>query len=162
MISKRRYRPLLGNAAKRAIEACLDGMRNGELSARQVRDAIRCEPCDEMLEFENFVRSEDAIISEEAARLLAMRAPERLVPILLEDIESAVKIRLLKVFQEVKYSDLEDLTPLLRSGDSILVETALQIFVTLGRADLLFGLAVSGDDETTTRVKRFLHEQGYL
>jgi hypothetical protein len=54
------------------------------------------------------------------------------------------------------------LTTLLRRNNSMIVERALQTFVNVGRADLLFGMAVSGDDATTERIKRYLHEQGFI
>ena len=36
------------------------------------------------------------------------------------------------------------------------------MFVGVGRADLLFPLAVGGNERTTERVRRYLNEQGWL
>jgi len=51
----------------------------------------------------------------------------------------------------------------LRVDDAIVVENTFKMFVSVGRADLLFPLVMGGDDERTTeRVRRYLNEQGWL
>lgn len=161
MISSRRLKELRGNSAKMAIEACLGSMRSGTLSLMYVRNAKRCAPCAEMMAFEEFIRHEDSIIRSSAAEILVKVAPEIVVKAALEASTLAEVSPFLAALEDAGYKEIDDLTTLLHQ-ESFVVERVFQTFVTLGRADLLFGLAVSGDEKTTERVKRYLHEQGFI
>jgi len=68
---------------------------------------------------------------------------------------------MLQALGDAGHSGVDDLTPLLRRDD-MLAEKAFQMFVRVGRADLLFTLAMGDDDITTERVRRYLNEQGWL
>lgn len=161
MTFERRLSELRGDAARRAIEACCGAMEAGRASSRQVRLALRCEPCPEMGRFDRFLAHRDPILRGNAAKVLAKWSPERVVEAILEERDSSALSMMLQALVDVGYSDVDDLTPILRRGDA-LAEKAFQAFVKVGRADLLFTLAVGGDDITTERVRRYLDEQGWL
>jgi hypothetical protein len=94
--------------------------------------------------------------------MLARVAPQKVVKAAL-DAETLSELALmLMALEDVECKEVDDLTPLLRSEDSMMAERASQTFVAVGRADLLFGMAVSGDEKTTQRIKRYLHEQGFI
>ena len=162
MTSKRRLKELRGSAAERALEACFEAMKTSTLSMTHIRNAMRCEPCAYMMNFEMFLKHVDLMVRGAAASLVAKVDPGRVVEEVMEARNLAELNPMLTSLEEAKFRDLEDLTPLLKIDDEMMVERVLQAFVTVGRADLLFGLAVSGDDKTTKRIKRYLHEQGFL
>jgi hypothetical protein len=123
---------------------------------------MRCEPCEAMSEFERFLFHQDTLVRGTAATMLVKVAPEKVMLAALETSTLADLHLMLLAIDEAGHREIEDLTPLLRLEDSMMVERALQSFIRVGRADLLFGMAVSGDEKTTQRIKRYLHEQGFL
>lgn len=151
-----------GSTAERMIDSCLDAMDRGIVSSRHFRDVQRCVDCPRMLDFVRHVDNDDPMIRGLACRIVARVAPEKVVEcIIKEDNESAMSA-MIQGIEEVKYTGVDDLTVMLRKDDSIVAERFFQMFVKVGRADLLFGLALKGDDETTARVRRYLDEQGWL
>jgi len=115
-----------------------------------------------MLEFEEFIDHQDPIVRKASMELVGKVAPEKLIEPALNSTTLAELEEVLTAIESVAYNKVEDLTPLLREDDTLRVERVFQAFVAVGRADLLFGLAVSGDERTTQRVKRYLHEQGFI
>ncbi len=114
-----------------------------------------------MLRFEAYLRSDDNIIQAAAAELVVKVAPEKIIEVALEQEVVSDVTPFLAALERAEYKDVEDLTALLRR-DAFIAERVFQTFITVGRADLLFGLAVSGDEKTTERVKRYLNEQGFI
>ena len=162
MTSGRRLKELRGPSAVRAIESFLHAMKSGTVSSRQIREVERCEPCPEMGLAAEFLDHSDSVIRVMACRALAKWDPAQVVDAIRKEKDRSALLPMMQLIGQVKYKKVERLTFLLRIEDDVLVELALQLFVSVGRADLLFGLAVGGDDPTTERVKRYLNEQGWL
>jgi hypothetical protein len=115
-----------------------------------------------MDEFEKYISDKNPIIRGQIAKIVAIRSPDKVVEaILIEDNISTLRM-MLQGLEDVKYEEVDDLVALLKSDDRALAERVFQMFANVGRADLLFGLAVGGDDKTIERVKRYLHEQNWL
>ena len=137
-------------------------MEEGTLNSGQIRNAMRCEPSEAMLEFERFLYHRETLVRGTAAILLGKVLPEKVVEAALKEETLSGLSLMLEALETIGCKDIEDLTPLLRRKDSMMVERAVRTFVRVGRADLLFGMAVSGDELTTQRIKRYLHEQGFI
>lgn len=162
MTSKKQLKELRGSSAQRAIENCLNAMRTETLSSSHVRNAKRCELCQEIFNFEKFLYHSNPMIEGTAACMLARVAPDKVIKAALVAENLSQLSRILSALEAAECKNIEDLTPLLRGDDNMMVEKAFQTFIAVGRADLLFGLAVGGDDKTTKRVKRYLNEQGFI
>jgi hypothetical protein len=109
-----------------------------------------------------YISDKNPIIRGQIAKIVAIRSPDKVVEaILIEDNISTLRM-MLQGLEDVKYEEVDDLVALLKSDDRALAERVFQMFANVGRADLLFGLAVGGDDKTIERVKRYLHEQNWL
>ena len=157
-----RLRPLRGAAARRAVDSCLMAMRGGSVSPRHVRDVLRCRDV-EFPPFEEFLESNNAMVRMQAAEVVASCRDEKfVVSAILTEEEVPVTCRMLRELGDSGCKEVDDLTILLRHDDSMVVESAFRMFVKVGRADLLFSLAIRSDDVTTERVRRYLNEQGWL
>jgi len=152
---------LRGAEAQRAVDACERAMESGAVSSRHVRDVLRCRGVG-LFGIERFLAAPDPVVRGFAAMVVARFAPDRVVEAILKEKERSVLTVMLKALEDECYGDVDELTRLLRVDDDVMVEQALQFFVSVGRADLLFTLAMVDDDEITERVKRYLNEQGWL
>jgi len=135
-------------------------MANGTVSPKQVKDVLRTE--EDLSEFVGFLKHRDQAIRAYAAVIVSRWDPKCVVDAILEEEERFVIGKMLHELGEVGYNGVEDLTQLLRGEDSMVAEQTFRTMVKVGRADLLFTLAVGGDDKTTERVRRYLNEQGWL
>ena len=162
MTSNRQSKQLRGEAAKRVVESCLKALSTKRVSSRHIRDVMRCEDDSLTDGFEPHLKNQDPLIRGMVSKVVARRSPDLVVEAILEERDISVIRMMLQGLEEVKCKEVDKLTPLLREDDSTFVERVFEMFVNVGRADLLFALAIGGDDVTTQRVKRYLNEQGWL
>jgi hypothetical protein len=112
--------------------------------------------------FSRHMREENPLIRGQIAQVVARRSPQKVIEAIVEEENLSTLRMMLQGLEDAGCTEVDDLTWLLKSDDKALVERVFEFFVNVGRADLLFGLAVSGDDKTMERVKRYLNEQGWL
>lgn len=123
---------------------------------------MQCESCPEMDVFTDYLDSQDPLIRGNISKVVAIRHPDKVVETIMKETNTSALRGMLQAIEDVKYKDVDNLTPLLKRDDKALVEKAFSMFVNVGRADLLFSLVLSGDDKTVERVRRYLNEQGWL
>jgi hypothetical protein len=163
MSSDRRLSPLRGPAAKRAVDSCVRAMESRMVTSKNVRDVKRGVYDEPLSDFDPYLDNGDNMIRSVAADLIAHKGDGSLVVrAIISEEHPTVVCTMLKSLGDAKFKDVGDLTFLLRSDNSMLVEEAFKMFASVERADLLFPLVMSGDDITKERVRRYLHEQGWV
>lgn len=153
---------LQGELAIRVIDNCIYSLKKGRLKSRDIRDLLECESCPEMDVFTEYLQASDPLVRGNISKVVALRHPEKVVETIMEETNTSALRMMLQALEEIKYKNVDDLTPLLKRDDETLVETVFTMFVNVDRADLLFSLVLSGDDKTVERVRRYLNEQGWL
>jgi hypothetical protein len=148
--------------ALRVIEESLRGLRKGRMSSRNIRELLCCESCSEMDGFTQYLEDRTPFIRGQISKVVAIRSPEKVVEAILKEKDVSALRLMIQGLEDVKYQEVDDLAEFLKNDDCILAERIFELFVGVDRADLLFGLAVGGDDKTVERVKRYLDEQGWL
>jgi hypothetical protein len=147
----------------RLVANCINALEKGRgIDSRHIRELACCNSCEEMSKLEKYLYNKDPFIRGQVARVLAISSSSLVIEaILRESNKSAFRI-MLQGLEDVKCQDVEDLTSLLRMDDDMLVQRVFEMFVNVGRADLLLGYGLAGDDIKMERVKRYLNEQGWL
>lgn len=163
MTFNRRLGQLRGKQAEMVIDSCLDAMRRGVLTSRHMREIERCEDSNKMDLFEMYLEDKDPFVRGSAAQIVVRSCPEKVVEAMIVESDKAARNLMIIGIEKAGCSQVDGLTQLLRrKDDPVLVDRIFNMFVKVGRADLLFALAMGGEDETVQRVRRYLDEQGWL
>ena len=159
----RRLRSLSGNAGQRAIDAACYALGLGVISTSSVRDVLRVEGDFDFSVFEEYLSSSIPLVRIEVAKIIVKKGDGScVVKGIIRETDVAVQQAMISHLRQAEYKEVDDLVVLLSGSDDIIAETVLQLCVAVGRADLLFSLAVNGDEKTINRVRRYLDEQGWL
>jgi hypothetical protein len=153
---------LQGKSAQRAIEMCLLAFERGDVTPRHIKNVLNCDDVD-VSKFEKYLEHPNSHIRISVCEIISHKGNvDLIIEAIGKESEGFVICKMLDKIKKVKYKNVEDLLFLIRSDDTIIAEEVFKTFVAVGRADLLFPLAMSDDKKTTERVRRYLNEQGWL
>jgi len=141
--------------AKRAVSIFLQSAGDGTLSPRHVTAVIRNEKCD-VTEIEPLIDHEDEWIRRCAIKVVGKRGDVRLL--IERTLIEKDKTVLLELLEQVitERDSLESLVGLLDSSDEAIRNDTIEMFKRANRADCLFPLVFSKDDELVTRIKGYI------
>ncbi len=144
---------------ERALASCVRAMRLGVISERHVRDVLRCgEPLD-VSEIVPFLRSEDIMVRQMAAKILgSSEHTQSLLDAALVETERSVLLELLRQLGSRKRG-LDGLIGLFLNSDPVVKDSTIDMFRRAGSIDSLFPLIFDEDDVLAQRIKRYLDEQ---
>jgi hypothetical protein len=143
---------------RRAVNAFIDAANSNCVGPRHVSNVIRYDKVD-VSSIEPFLQHKDSWIRKCAAQIISARGNVRLV-IAAAKIEEEKSVLLAMIESLSQHREgLEEIINLLESNDKAIRSEVIQMFRRAGRAECLFGLAFSDDDDLVSRVKRYMEEQ---
>jgi len=147
--------------AERAVFLFLQSAKEGTLSPRHVNAVVRNDKCD-VTEIEPLINHEDEWVRRCAIKVIGKKGDVKcLIERTLIEKDKTVLLELLE--QVIKERDsLESLVGLLDSSDEAIRNDTIEMFKRANRADCLFPLVFSKDDELVTRIKGYIeaHDNG--
>lgn len=159
MDSKKLSKRYQGNTAQRIVNECYRAFESESIKPSQVRDLLLCDDVD-LSRFEIFIYSQNEVLSCFAAKIVALFNPEVVVRRIIDVKSPGVAMLMIEALEDTNYKDVEDLVPELSNPErSIIQDTLIRMFISVGRKELLLPLVFSGDEFLVEKIKRLISEQ---
>jgi hypothetical protein len=144
--------------AERAVVACEKAMMGGHVSEGQVRDVLKSKRVDGSL-FVPYLGEDEIMVRRVAARIVASKGPiGELVKAALVEKDRGLLVDMLQWIGK-NTEGTEQLEILLTSDDTIIRDSAIEMFRRIGKPDSLLALIFSDDESMVEKIKGYLHEK---
>lgn len=145
--------------AQRAVDSCVKKFRNGIYSSRAVKNILKRDDVD-VKEIEPFMKDKGTELRTVAMEIVIRKGDRKKAIEVIKNETSRTVIQkiLLVLSDELIGDDIDELSKLASSENSIIREEAISLFRKTGRDDCLLPLLLSGGDDVVDRIRKYMEE----